>query len=451
LKMPWFSLFRDVPYPTLYPPRKTPVTADVLEAGLIFAMCIIAFSFVLIIPGVRGRERLFYTIRVIVGVFILGCILLVNFGQEWEVAEIHDVPTQYRAGLAEEIHADIGLKIGLRSINITLKTNPEYIEFNNGTVMERINYNERFHWDSLGFVQGRGGFGPFAGLFNREYRAAQLKGLPYPILWIAEYFTIDGEWIRWGRFYRQAGWYSHVMIWLAFPLWILSLILFKMVLLYGGLFSILTGLSLICANLIYACVRNPNELVIPFTDEKQLDTHFGWSFWLCLFNGLLTLVIGIVVIVMDLRFNDKVATFFNFDIAQELEEYYADPSEFKNIADRRSKFRTFTQRFTKKKYQAPHADENSNGTRSTIEILESGGFRNPQADNEQRLFRKRTMGQTRKDRPKPQPQPRHKPEQVLTDDGNDSDDEDPTEDYVNNPVAVRFETDKAGKTNMAFQ
>ena len=43
-----------------------------------------------------------------------------NFGQEWEVAEIHTV-TQYRAGLTEEIDADIGVKIGLRSVNITLK------------------------------------------------------------------------------------------------------------------------------------------------------------------------------------------------------------------------------------------------------------------------------------------------------------------------------------------
>ena len=52
-----------------------------------------------------------------------------------------------------------------------------------------------------------------AGQINREYREAQLKGAPYPILWIAEYFTLDGEGIRWGRFYRQAGFYSHALIW----------------------------------------------------------------------------------------------------------------------------------------------------------------------------------------------------------------------------------------------
>ena len=50
------------------------------------------------------------------------CVSVVNFGQEWEVAELTNVPTQYRAGLAEEIHANIGIKIGLRSVNITLKS-----------------------------------------------------------------------------------------------------------------------------------------------------------------------------------------------------------------------------------------------------------------------------------------------------------------------------------------
>ena len=48
---------------------------------------------------------------------------MVNFGQEWEVAEV-STRTQYRAGLRKDIHAHIGVKIGLRSINVTLKGTP---------------------------------------------------------------------------------------------------------------------------------------------------------------------------------------------------------------------------------------------------------------------------------------------------------------------------------------
>ena len=61
-----------------------------------------------------------------------------------------------------------------------------------------------------------------ASAVNQEFRDAQFRGTPYPILWIAEYFTIDGEGIRWGRFYRQAGFYAHIMMWLAFCFGIIS-------------------------------------------------------------------------------------------------------------------------------------------------------------------------------------------------------------------------------------
>lgn len=45
-----------------------------------------------------------------------------NFSQDWEVAEI-STETQYKAGAKKGIHADIGVHIGLRGINITLKGN----------------------------------------------------------------------------------------------------------------------------------------------------------------------------------------------------------------------------------------------------------------------------------------------------------------------------------------
>ena len=53
-----------------------------------------------------------------------------------------------------------------------------------------------------------------AGRVNQEFRAAQELGLPYPILWVAEYFVLDGEEILWGRYYREAGFYTHSILWL---------------------------------------------------------------------------------------------------------------------------------------------------------------------------------------------------------------------------------------------
>lgn len=86
------------------------------------------------------------------------------------------------------------------------------VDPNGALAGENINYNERFLWGGSWF-QGRVGFGRYAGTINQEFRAAQYRGMPYPILWIAEYFTLDGEQIRWARKFRQAGWYAHQYLW----------------------------------------------------------------------------------------------------------------------------------------------------------------------------------------------------------------------------------------------
>ena len=51
-----YSAFRHDGGPTLYGPLKLPVLADILEAGFIFAAVILALSFILVIPGVRGSQ-----------------------------------------------------------------------------------------------------------------------------------------------------------------------------------------------------------------------------------------------------------------------------------------------------------------------------------------------------------------------------------------------------------
>ena len=48
--------FRQQPLPALYGENKTPVSEDILEVGLLVAFALIAFSFILIIPGIRGWE-----------------------------------------------------------------------------------------------------------------------------------------------------------------------------------------------------------------------------------------------------------------------------------------------------------------------------------------------------------------------------------------------------------
>lgn len=84
-----------------------------------------------------------------------------NFGQEWEVGHVRS-KMPYVAGKPHEINASLGLKIGLRSVNVTLYSVPVA-----GSPLEKeiINYNERFHWS---WDQGRFGFGPY-GKLKKKY------------------------------------------------------------------------------------------------------------------------------------------------------------------------------------------------------------------------------------------------------------------------------------------
>ncbi|XP_046554506.1 dual oxidase maturation factor 1-like [Haliotis rubra] len=306
-----YTAFRKNGAPTFYESVKTPFEADILESGLIFCIVILAFSFYIVLPGMRGKEVLFTFIRITVSLFIGASILLSNFAMSWEESVITNTITKYKAGTGKDITAEIGLHIGLRGVNITLKGEPE-MQLN-----ETINYNEHFSWE---WRQGRLGFGPFAGRFAREYRAAQFRGLPLPVLWIAEYFTFDGEGVRWGRFYRQAGWYTHILLWTAFPLWVLANILFFVLLRYGAYMLLLTGICMVSGNIIWATVRNFNTLVIPFSAEHMMKFTFSSAFWLCLITGILCLILGIVIYILDLRWPRHIATFFNVDVLQDSEE-----------------------------------------------------------------------------------------------------------------------------------
>jgi len=55
--------FRKQPAPTLYPAKQTPFTADSLQIAFAGAFAIVAFSFILIIVGIRGWEVYYYTGR----------------------------------------------------------------------------------------------------------------------------------------------------------------------------------------------------------------------------------------------------------------------------------------------------------------------------------------------------------------------------------------------------
>lgn len=123
-----------------------------------------------------------------------------------------------------------------------------------------------------------------AGVFQQEFRKAQYHGTPTPILWVAEYFLIDGEGFRFGRFYRTAGWFTHIALWTAFSCWIIANILFKSLISYGAYFLACTGGLQLLGVLVWTSVRNYNELFIPFADGN-ITTKYGSTYWLTFASG----------------------------------------------------------------------------------------------------------------------------------------------------------------------
>ncbi|CAH0546648.1 unnamed protein product [Brassicogethes aeneus] len=272
----WFSLGRTENLPSQYDPQYIPVFAYILEKEIIIAFVILLASFVFCFAS-SGLERIYYRITHVFIALLIGTFILVeNFGQEWEIGSVVS-KTPYKAGSSCEILANIEVNLGLRSVNITLRTDDN----SNCKIKEIINYNERFEWT---WDQGRLGFGPYAGRLQQQFRDAQHRGLPLPILWIADYFIIDGEGFRFGRFYRTAGWYAHILLWAAFATWILTIILNQCVIVYGGYFLFVTGCLQLCAVAVWSMVRNPIPLVIIFEDGN-ITTRYGPSYWFAMANG----------------------------------------------------------------------------------------------------------------------------------------------------------------------
>lgn len=70
----------------------------------------------------------------------------------------------------------------------------------NENPMDDVEYNERFWWRSTGEM-------------TSAFKQALNQGAPFPIVSLAEYFSLHQEGFSWGSKYRQAGYYASLMLW----------------------------------------------------------------------------------------------------------------------------------------------------------------------------------------------------------------------------------------------
>jgi len=116
-----------------------------------------------------------------------------NHGSSWHVGTTV-VHTTYRAYIPDRLYAQLGAYIGLNHVNVTLKALSESNE------TQDIDFNERFYW--IGSHE-----------MGNSYKESLQRGLPFPILTVAEYLSLCQEGFNWGAHYRAAGYYAGVTLW----------------------------------------------------------------------------------------------------------------------------------------------------------------------------------------------------------------------------------------------
>lgn len=152
---------------------------------------------------------------------------------------------------------------------------------------------------------------------KQEHQKALAKGLPFPILTVAEYLSQDSEGFCWGRRYRQSGYYASLLLWTSFASWILMNILLCAVPRYGLFMMQLTGVLMLLSVTLYAILLPKKGLVIPFEQPSGINSlltfSFGWSFWLVLITGSIAVLVGAIITIIDTLYPNKFSTILEID------------------------------------------------------------------------------------------------------------------------------------------
>ncbi|XP_078056222.1 dual oxidase maturation factor 1-like [Mustelus asterias] len=270
--------FYDGIYP-FYPTSRVPVVFNTIQIVVILIFLVFLVAFLIILIGIRGTEKLHWLVRITLSVFIGAVIVVVNFTNDWETG-FTTVNTTYKSFSNEKVKAEVGIHVGFKGVNITLRGLPE------GQLNEIINYNEEFLW-------------VFGLNYESQYHEGLEKGLPDPILYIAEKFTPNSPCGVYSQ-YRVSGHYASATMWVALCAWMLSnILLWLLVFLYGGYMILVTGLFMIFSLISFGTTRHTPLCAIQF-DDATLESSLGPSFWLTLATALLCLIIGSTIVAMSL-------------------------------------------------------------------------------------------------------------------------------------------------------
>uniref|UniRef100_A0A8D2NBS0 DOXA1 factor n=1 Tax=Zonotrichia albicollis TaxID=44394 RepID=A0A8D2NBS0_ZONAL len=239
-------------YP-FYPGANACFPFDTTRAVIVTVFLSMLATFIIILPGIPGRRRLLWFLRLVLGLFVGAVILNVQFTRDWERGWVQ-ANTSYKSFSPAQVSADIGLHIGLAGLNVTSTTRVLTQLFG---LISRSDIRYLLEQGQLDQVVH--GFIPPLGYGEQSLSRFSKPGVLCCVLW---------------SFFR-----------LAFCTWLISILLFSMsILLYGGQMLLLTGTLILSSLLLFSTARNSLRCPIQF-GPVSMRTDYGESFWLALATG----------------------------------------------------------------------------------------------------------------------------------------------------------------------
>ncbi|CAK8698107.1 dual oxidase maturation factor 1-like [Clavelina lepadiformis] len=280
-------------FPPFYVERSSPVFGETSQYYLAYAFIAIFIGILLVLPGVKGRERIYFLLRWSLSFFIGATIIACLQGNSWHVGSVEGL-MPFKVESEEMVNFKVGFMAGLSNFNVTLSG------FSKSEFGGRLLFSEKYYYLKT----------------DEEFANSLRKGLPFPILNVVEHFSvqkISSIW-KFGRRYWVAGHYGIYMLWVAFAIWILANVLFHAVLRYGGLLLVFCGVLMIGANISFLSITTHNcnlEVHLGYTKDVVLRPTLGWCFWLCLSVGIFCILCGVAITIADHFYSKAVARFFN--------------------------------------------------------------------------------------------------------------------------------------------
>lgn len=296
-KMTWFEAFRGEFGYTYYGEKRTSVTVDISLAAVVYACILISIATIIAAAGIKGKERWFTLLRVIYGLVVASFILVAIYGYCWQIGHTK-VTSPYIFRSTARFQGTTGVMIGLKQINITLTGDFE------GS--KDLNFNEE--------VLLKGVRGPVD-----ELRHCLKRGLPDPVLSIVEYLSVDQGGMRWGRSFHMAGYFAYILLWTSFTFWLLANFLLSCVVFYGAALYSLTGMTMTLSSIVYH-VLQPRHQLRMLCSEHGLELSYGWCFWSIFIFGILTKIIGGIVLFLENKYPKKMAKLFLSETQFEIED-----------------------------------------------------------------------------------------------------------------------------------